>query len=228
MNKEIELLLKEFNEVIREYGKFCFISRGEEFQQDAVKKLTALKQKASSLKEKAIKLKDEESANCMLSLEDLINAMIDELEMWIALKEDNPNKAWDFLINAQSAVRTSAQAHNIAIDLNAEGYANKLHLLEKFLFPPQMFFSPSFVTEKAECSICGKEYGECEHIVGRAYMGEMCYRIITKIKEVKEVSIVEEPANKHARILTFTNDGVTRDFMTWRIANESKEGSKKQ
>ena len=152
----------------------------------------------------------------MLSLENLIDAMINELKMWIALKEDNPNEAWDFLINAQSAVRTAAQAHSIAIDLNAEGYANKLHLLEKLLFPPQMFFSPGLIIEKAECSICGKEYGECEHIVGKAYMGKMCYKIITKIKEMKEVSIVEEPANKHARMLQFTDEGVTRDFMTWR------------
>lgn len=217
MNKEIELFLKEFNEVIRECGKFCFMSRGKEFQQEAVKKLTTLKQRATSLKEQMRKVKDENSANTVLSLENLIDAMINELEMWIALKEDDPCKAWDLLINAQSAVRTAAQAHSIAIDLNAEGYANKLHLLEKFLFPPQMFFSPSFIIEKAKCSICGKEYGECEHIVGKAYMGKMCYKTITKIKEMKEVSIVEEPANKHARMLQFTNDdGAPKDLMTWR------------
>ncbi len=216
MNKAVELFLKEFNEVIRECGKFCFMSRGKEFQQEAVKKLTTLKQKATSLKEQMITIKDENSANTMLSLENLIDAMINELEMWIALREDNPNKAWDFLINAQYAIRTAAQAHSIATDLNAEGYADKLHLLEKLLFPPQMFFSPSFVIEKAECSICGREYGECEHIVGKAYMGKMCYITIVKIKEVKEVSIVEEPANKHARMLQFTDEGVTRDFMTWK------------
>jgi len=216
MDKEVESFLKEFIEVIRECEKFCFMSRGKEFQQEAVKKLTTFKQKVTSLKEQIIKVKDEDSANTMLSLEDLIDAMINELKMWIALKEDNPNEAWDFLINAQSAVRTAAQAHSIAVDLNAEGYANKLHLLEKLLFPPQMFFSPGLIIEKAECSICGKEYGECEHIVGKAYMGKMCYKIITKIKEMKEVSIVEEPANKHARMLQFTDEGVTRDFMTWR------------
>ena len=216
MNKEVESFLKEFIEVIRECEKFCFMSRGKEFQQEAAKKLTTFKQKVTSLKEQMRKVKDEDSANTMLSLENLIDAMINELMMWIALKEDNPNKAWDFLINAQSAVRTAAQAHSIAIDLNAEGYANKLHLLEKLLFPPQMFLSPGLIIEKAECSICGKEYGECEHIVGKAYMGKMCYKIITKIKEMKEVSIVKEPVNKHARMLQFTDEEVTRDFMTWR------------
>lgn len=213
---EVKSFLKEFNEVIRECDKFCYMSRGKEFQQEAVKKLMTLKRKAMSLKKKMIKVENEDLANTMLSLENLIDAMINELKMWIALKEDKPNEAWDFLINAQSAVRTAAQAHEIAINLNAEGYGNKLHLLEKLLFPPQIFFSPGFVIKKAECSICGKEYGECEHVVGKAYMGKICYKIIKEV-ELREISIVEYPADKHARALQFTDDkGVTRDFMTWR------------
>lgn len=223
MNKEIELFLKEFNEVIRECEKFCFISRDKEFQQDAIKKLATLKHRAASLKKRMITLKDENSANCMLSLENLIDAIINELEMWIVLKENNPDKAWDLLINAQYAIRTSAQAHCIALELNAEGYANKLHLIEKLLFPLQIFFSPGFVIERAECSICGKEYGECEHIIGKAYMGKMCHQKITKIKKIEEISIVEEPANKQARTLQFTDDdGITRDFMTWRIVEKNE------
>jgi hypothetical protein len=223
MNKEIELFLKEFNEVIRECEKFCFISRDKEFQQDAIKKLATLKHRAASLKKRMVTLKDENSANCMLSLENLIDAIINELEMWIVLKENNPDKAWDLLINAQYAIRTSARAHGISLELNAEGYANKLHLIEKLLFPLQIFFSPGFVIERAECSICGKEYGECEHIIGKAYMGKMCHRKITKIKEIEEISIVEEPANKQARTLQFTDDdGITRDFMTWRRVEKNE------
>ena len=201
---EIETLLEEFNRVTGEYGKFHYMSRGKEFQQEAVGKYTTLKQKVASLKERRIKL------------ENLIDAMINELKMWIALKEDKPNEDWDFLINAQSSVRTAAQVHEIAINLNAEEYANRLHLIEKLLFSPQIFFSPSFVIKKAECSICGKEYGECEHVVGKAYMEKMCYKIIKEF-EIREISIVEDPADKHTTALQFTDDkGITRDFMTWR------------
>ncbi|HEC86442.1 MAG TPA: hypothetical protein ENI49_01005, partial [Thermoplasmatales archaeon] len=63
MNKEVESFLKEFIEMIRECEKFCFMSRGKEFQQEAVKKLTTFKQKVTSLKEQMIKVKDEDSAN---------------------------------------------------------------------------------------------------------------------------------------------------------------------
>ncbi|MGC8757996.1 MAG: hypothetical protein ACP5QX_06055 [Caldisericaceae bacterium] len=225
MNEDIKLFLKEFDKPIKGCGNFCFMSRGKEFQQDAINELTALKQKVISLKEKAIKNKDEDSANCALSLENIIDAMINELMMWIALKEDDPNKAWDYLIEAQSNAKTALKAHYIAIDLNMEKYSDKLYLLEKLLFPPQIFFSPGFIIIESKCSICGKEYGECEHIVGKAYMGQMCNRIITET-DLKEVSVVEEPANKHARILTFTDNGVTRDFMTWKIIDGQKENNK--
>ena len=221
MNKEVELFLKEYNQLIRDSQKFCYISRGKEFQQEAIQKLKKLKQKAITLKEQMIELEDENHANIMLSLENLIDAIINELEMWITLKEDNPNKAWDFLINAQCAIRTSLQAHSIALDLNGEGYTEKLHLMEKLLFPPQMFFSIGFIIENAECSICGKEYGECEHVVGKAYMGKMCYKIITKC-ELKETSIVEEPSNKQARTYQITDNGITRDFMTWREVKKNE------
>ncbi|MBK8517630.1 MAG: hypothetical protein IPL55_15500 [Saprospiraceae bacterium] len=46
-------------------------------------------------------------------------------------------------------------------------------------------------------------------------MGELCYVIIEKA-ELEEVSIVEIPANKHCRILTTKEDGVERDYMTWK------------
>jgi hypothetical protein len=128
-------------------------------------------------------------------------------------------------IEAQSNARTALQAHHIAKDLNLEKYTEKLYLLEKLLFPPQMFLSLGLIIKESKCSICGKEYGECKHIVGKAYMGQMCNRIITK-SEVKEVSVVEEPANKHARILTVTDNGVTRDLMTWEIIDRQKENNK--
>jgi hypothetical protein len=214
MDKQAESSIKEFDENVLKYEKFCFMSRGQEFQQDAIENLTTYKEKIIGMKEEMIKLKDEESANAMLSLEKMTKALINELKMWIALKEEEPNKALDFLIDAQNAARTAMQAHDIAKRL--EDYIKKLHLLEKLLFPPQTFFSTAFIVESAKCSICGEEYGECEHVVGKAYMGKICYRLL-KIKEIKEVSIVEEPADKKARVYVFSNGGVTRDYMTWRV-----------
>jgi hypothetical protein len=217
MNEKVKAFQCEFNEIAEECQMFCFMSRAKEFQVEACKKLDALREKASALKEQMIVLTDEDSANAMLSFEEMIDALVNELKMWIALKEDNPNSAWDFLTNAQSAARTAMQAHEVASHL--EGYIERLHALEKFLFPPTLFFSPGIVIKHSKCSICGQEYGECDHVVGRAYMGKMCTRELTDI-EVTEVSLVEEPANKRARVLIIKEGGVTRDFLSWRVISD--------
>jgi len=218
MNKKVKAFQDKFNEFIFECQRFCFMSRAKEFQLEACEKLSELRKEASRLKEQMIAAAEEYSANAILSFEEMINALTSELRMWVALKEDEPSLAWNFLIDAQGAARTAMQAHEVASHL--EDYVERLHTLEQLLFPPQVFFSPDIVIEHSKCSICGQEYGECDHIVGRAYMGEMCVRIITEIKEVREVSIVDEPANKHARILTITDGSVYRDFLTWRVVSD--------
>lgn len=224
VESEVEKFLEKFNKVMgEEIGKFLYLVRDKQYQKEAIGKLIKLKQETLSLKEKMINKANEESANILLSIESIMEAIINELRMWIALKEDRVNEAWDYLVDAQSAIRTALQAHGIALKLNGERYANKLHLIEKLIFPPQVFFSPGFVIEEAKCSICGKNYEECEHIVGKAYMGKMCYRIITKCK-LKEISVVASPGNKKARALTFTDGNITRDYMTWRIIEDEEKG----
>lgn len=218
MNEKVKAFQNEFNQIVKECQKFCFMSRAKEFQIEACKKLDTLKEKTSALKERMIALTDEDSANAMLSFEEMIDMLLNELKMWTALKEDNPNLAWDFLINAQSTARNAMQAHEVASHI--EGYIERIHALEKLLFPPQVFFSPAFIIEYSKCSICGQEYGECEHVIGRAYMGKMCVRIIT-IKDVSEVSLVQEPANKRARVLRITDSGITRNFLSWRVISNS-------
>lgn len=46
-------------------------------------------------------------------------------------------------------------------------------------------------------------------------MGEMCCRIITEM-DLEEVSLVENPANKHCRTLTIEQNGKKIDIMTLR------------
>jgi hypothetical protein len=220
LNKKVQAFIDEFNEVTSDCQKFCFMTRGKEFQEQAIQKLDGLKEKASSIKEQNIASGDENSANLMLSLEERIRALCYELRMWIALKEDDPNSAWDYLISAQGATRTAIKSHSAVSSL--EGYVYRLHLLEKTLFPPQTFLSPGILIEESTCSICGEEYGECDHLRGQAYMGEMCARHVTKAR-IREASVVEDPANRHARVYRFAEGGITRDIMTWRIIEETPD-----
>lgn len=220
LNKKVQGFIDQFNEVTSDCQKYCFMTRAKEFQEEAIQRLEMLKAKASSLKQERIDSGDENSANLMLSLEEMIDALCYELRMWIALKEDNPNSAWDYLISAQGATRTAIQSHSAVIQL--EGYVHRLYLLEKTLFPPQTFLSPGILIEESKCSICGKEYGECDHLRGQAYMGKTCARHVTKAR-IREASVVENPANRRARVYRFTDGGITRDIMTWRIIEETPD-----
>lgn len=59
--------------------------------------------------------------------------------------------------------------------------------------------SPGMIIVSAECSICGRDPEDCDHVKGRVYEGETCRRIIREA-EVLEFSLVARPAQPDARI----------------------------
>lgn len=215
MRDELETFQQEFNHTVSEAQRFCFAARGREFQEQALSQLEALRKKAGDVKQNYVRSKNEDSANALLSYEAIISALVSELRMWIALKDDNPNSAWSHLVNAQEAAHESAQAHALASLFS--GYTQRLSVMERILFPPQIFVSTGEVVEEIECSICGRSYGECDHIAGRPYLGEICYQKITKIKRFDHLAIVEEPASKHHRTTAMTDGDVSRDVMSWKV-----------
>jgi len=218
MNKEVNIFKRKFNKIVDECQRFCYMTRAKEFQLEALERLNSLKKESIALKEKVIAQKDEDSANAMLSFEEMTNALINELNMWIALKDDNPDLAWDYLVEAQGAARHAMQSHDVANHL--DDYVERLHILEVLLFPPQHFLSPGMIVKQHVCSICGQDYDDCSHIKGKTYMGKMCVRVI-KEAELKEVSFTPDPANKHSRIFEIDDGGVKRDTMTWSIISDT-------
>ena len=215
MMDNLEAFKEEFQEVTRNAEFFCYMTRAAEFQLAAHHELERLQAKANELKEQAIIAENEDAANQLLCYERIANALISELDMWLALKDDKMNEAWNFLINSQDAVRSAMQAHVTANHL--EDYAERLFALETLLFPPQMFQSVGIIVKKVSCSICGKNYENCEHIAGRPYLGKLCGRHISEC-ELIEASIVTNPANKMCRAITISG----KDVMTWRSVNDEE------
>lgn len=211
-------LLKDYrdkaDDIFEEVGKYACFTRGIEFQKESIEKLSKFKQELTSQKDIAIKNNDNDLANAFASFELITEAMSCEFKMWIALKEENYDLAWDSLVDSQGNASDSMQAHDINGHL--ERYIARLNLLEKMLFPPQLFFSDRSVISASKCSICGKDMEECEHIKGRFYLGQQCYEIIDKIETIHAYDIVKDPANKKCRAQTFTENGKEIDIMTYR------------
>ena len=55
--------------------------------------------------------------------------------------------------------------------------------------------------EKTLCSICGADYGTCEHRKGELYNGEICYGVLCGPKDAYEFSFVAVPAQSAAGVL---------------------------
>lgn len=195
------------------------MARAIELQRDAIERLSTFEKVLVEHKRDAQTRAAEGEANQLLALTTMLNVLRSELAMFVALMEDRAGAAWDHLVVAQNDVGAAVRAHPGASGF--EPYSERLLLHERNLFPPQLFLSPGMTVGYSECSICSSPYGECVHVAGRAYMGEFCARVITEVSRLEEVSLVEHPKDKRRRIIAITDeDGVKRDFLTWRPEDE--------
>ena len=142
--------------------------------------------------------------------------------MWLQLKSENADVAWSDLITAQGALRDAIRAHSRFEELSI--HAERLKNLEKIVFPTQVFVSAGMIVRLSVCSICGACYDECDHIVGRPYMGALCRRRLSGV-EVDHIAIVSNPANKHCRVTHFNDNGGRRNRMTWTLEADLTDGS---
>jgi len=190
------------------------VTRASHLQQQAVKDLSKLEDELSKKKDSSIKSNNNDEANAYLSLGCAVTSLSCNIKMWILLKEEKPDQAWDELVNAQSNATSALKAHSVSSHL--ERYSQLLHVIEKIIFPPQVFTSTGLIVKEEECSICGESYEDCEHIAGKPYLGIFC-SIFVKDMQLNEVSIVNEPADKTCRITHFDVAEGRRNRMTWNI-----------
>ncbi|MGH7173882.1 MAG: hypothetical protein ACRELG_26690, partial [Gemmataceae bacterium] len=74
---------------------------GIEFQREHVEKLGSLHDRLKRLREDFISKADEPRANAAFRAQMIVSGSKHFLEMWVRLKEDDPVKAWDSLVEAQ-------------------------------------------------------------------------------------------------------------------------------
>lgn len=224
MNEIVEDFVEEYTETVQSCEKFTFLPRGKEYQKEAIKDLSDLLEKSAQIRIEVIEQGEEEAANQVLALRCMINALRYELKMWVDLKKEAWGTAWNALVDAQDSARSARSAHEITIQCNVKNYLNKLEVIEKFVFPPQTFNSPGLYVENFLCSICGEDYSECEHIAGEAYWGFFCQRVVDGVLGTREVSIVDNPEDKKARVTEhITDDGMIRDQLTWKKREMDEE-----
>ena len=219
MSDSTSELIEEFHELIKDAEVFRYITRDSELQVSARKNLEELRLRILRLKSGAISEGNEEFANQLLGYSCVVDILIAEIEMWLLLKREEPDEAWEKLVVAQRLSSAAARTH--------EGFGHLVHhhqrlvLLEKLLFPPQVFVSAGMTIKYQECSICGEEYEDCEHLKGMPYMGKFCNVVIHDF-ELDHVGIVESPADKSCRIKEVDLAEGVRNRMTWRVETKTR------
>jgi hypothetical protein len=214
--------ITQFNSIIEDCENFCVLTRHSELQKEACTKLDMLLADCKISKREAIQVGDEDTANLYLGFECVATCLSAELAMWVFLKEEKPDDAWDKLICAQMAANEAVRAHKGFAHLVRKG--EQLEGFEKNIFPPQVFVSAGLIVRHQQCSICGGEYGECQHLVGKPYWGEFCY-IVAREFEPNHVALVKNPADKRCRVMAFAAPDGERNRMTWKIEARKTEPS---
>ena len=209
--------IEVFNATIKHCENFCIMVRDAGLQKDACAKLQSMIVDCEKLKSQSIFAADENGANILLGFRCVTECLLSELTMWILLKEEKPDEAWDNLIRAQNAAGDAIRAHEAFAHL--ESQVRRLEEIERLIFPEQIFVSSGMVVRHQECSICGAEYGYCEHLAGKPYFGRFCY-IVSKDFVADHMAIVKDPADKRCRITAFSVDGGERNRMTWKVEPE--------
>jgi len=199
---------------------YLFITRDKTIFEEQLSSLIDLKSKITETKNEHISQQNENESNKWLSIENICLSIIEGLHVFVKLKESDPDNAWNHLIAAQNHAHWSNNEYRLSGDIqrNCISHFNNIELV---LFPSQTFMSASLVSERSECSICHKEFSECEHIRGEAYMGQACTEMCTKIREFHHAAIVDHPDDKRCRVSHYGDtDPPTINKMT--LLDESK------
>lgn len=213
-----KLLIDEFNQMAAIAQKKAFITIGIEIQKEEIETIQNYLKELSELKSEFVKRNLENEANLVYCIENSLLAIDYELQMLVHLKEDKMAEAWDNLVRAQVIYGTVISNSPFQSEEN-ENYLNRLERYEKLLFPNLYFQSVGGIIKESHCSICNQKSGKCDHIKGKLYKGELCTRVITDI-ELEEVSLVENPANKHCRVISIEQNGKAIDILTLREINK--------
>ncbi len=167
------------------------------------------------LKKESVIKKQEDHANALLAMQYACICLQYKILFILALKHMDGQNAFDYLIAAQKYVeKVILCSEYINQELDAESVSDELLYLEKLCFPPQVFMSVGGYYEEDYCNICKDDSSKCIHLDRKPYMGMLC-TITPRLTQWFEMSIVESPRNKHARVLSHIENGVETDHVAF-------------
>lgn len=162
----------------------------------------SIKNELKILKKLAVEKQNQEKAKYIWCLEQILEIKTLFIKTFDLMKNNDFENAWYNLDRCDielSFLRPHFEYANNEYDLV---FIENEIIKYQQLFPYEYFFSRETIESDFTCSICGYSMGirnKCGHKVGEIYDGEMCCRIVNKIK-LLGISIVKKPFDKYSII----------------------------
>jgi hypothetical protein len=209
--------VEEMQEMVRqtvEGGyRLCYASCCSKLQIIERDNLATIHHKLEKYRDEGISAQKETQANAAFVNLCFVDAIIGYLQLWLLIKEDRMDEAWGQLVEAQELLQCALR---FVSNKTFQNCLRELVTLEHLLFPPQQFLSSSHYFSCAICTICNSEYGECDHVAGRLYMGQECVRQIHEITGADHIAFVENPRDKRCRWTKVRKNGFMYCTLTFR------------
>ena len=184
----------------------------------------------------AIISKNEQLANELWCLSEVYKVQKTYLRMFHNLKCGNYEKAWCLLDEIDISMGTLRDNFEVGMNRYNLTFINTVIKNYEKVFPDYVFTSRESIIKSEKCSICGKKArlrGGCEHIPGKLYMGELCFREVTEM-EFLGVAIVKTPLDKYAilkvkgmdynyQILEYLMNKLDSPFRPWYVEELRKK-----
>ena len=189
-------------------------------------KLQPFAERVCRVKRAANKQRNEFISNEMLGKEAALRSLIHLSSMWIQIKSNKPHDGWNEYAEAENWGQLAARFLENPNLL--EFFRDYFISIETVIFPNMIYFSPGFTRTLGKCTICDLKFGECKHIRGRIYFGQVCDEYGYKMIEGDHVAMVDVPRDKKCYARAYKSEGNWFDRMTWaNIEKPAKEGEEK-
>jgi hypothetical protein len=202
------------SEIVSNGRKVCYASCCSDLQTQEQHRQHNLHQQLNSYRLEAIASQNEEVANAAFLMQEIVSCLLHSLQMWLLIKNEEMTDAWNELVEAQDSLQLVLRFIQTE---EIQDWYMRLLALEKLLFPPQQFVSISHSFGRAQCNICMAVYGDCDHVAGQLYMGQLCVKQLRDCGPMRHIAIVDSPRDKGCRWTEIKLDGFTQCTLTLRL-----------
>ncbi len=215
-------VIDSYNNFIDSANSLNLLVRSTRLQKEKIEDIEEYIRFIKSFKHQAASKGDERFANLLLHFQCMLRCVQSSLNMWLHLKDEDYQKAWSCLVDAQEYKDVALKIEDHDGVRRMEDFLTKVR---EVVFPPWGHYnSAAFSSTIGHCSICNESFGDCDHIEGLIYAGRLCRRVGVQILEGYHSAIVENPRDRRCIITEVSKDnGRMMDVFTLEESVEVRE-----